>query len=101
TLRTNAKPETIAGKVKYHLRRDLLLYLMIMPVLVWYMLFVYKPMYGLVVAFQDYSIWKGIRGSEWIGLDNFKAFFNSPFFSRTFKNTVLFNFYKLIFDFPT
>lgn len=101
TVRPNARPETIAGKVRYHLRRDLLLYLMITPVLVWYMLFVYKPMYGLVVAFQDYSIWKGIKGSEWIGLDNFKAFFNSPFFSRTFKNTILFNVYKLIFDFPT
>lgn len=84
----------------YYLRRDLLLYLMITPVLVWYLLFVYKPMYGLVVAFQDYSIWKGISGSKWVGFDNFIAFFNSPFFFRTFKNTVMFNFYKLIFDFP-
>jgi putative aldouronate transport system permease protein len=100
TLKTNTRPDTIAGRVKYHLRRDMLLYLMITPVLVWYMLFVYKPMYGLVVAFQDYSLWKGIRGSEWVGFDNFIAFFNSPFFFRTFKNTVMFNFYKLLFDFP-
>src|SRR5690606_27615830 len=74
---------------------------MIAPVLVWYALFVYKPMYGLIVAFQDYSIWKGIRGSEWVWFENFQRFFNSPFFFRTLKSTVMFNVYKLLFDFPT
>lgn len=94
------RPKTALGKAAFYLRRDLLLYLMITPVLVWYAIFVYKPMYGLVVAFQDFSVWKGISGSEWVGFKNFERFFNSPYFFRTLKNTVLFNVYKLIFDFP-
>lgn len=98
--RSMPRPKTALGKAAFYLRRDLLLYLMITPVLVWYAIFVYKPMYGLVVAFQDFSVWKGISGSEWVGFKNFERFFNSPYFFRTLKNTVLFNVYKLIFDFP-
>lgn len=94
-------PKTTAQKILYHLRRDLLLYLMVLPVVIWYSTFVYKPMTGLVVAFQDYSIFRGISGSEWVGFQHFRDFFNGPFFFRTFKNTILINFYKLIFDFPT
>lgn len=73
---------------------------MLVPVLIWYLLFVYKPMAGLVIAFQDFSLFKGIRGSEWVGLENFRSFFESPFFFRTLKNTIVMNLYKLVFDFP-
>ena len=50
------------------------LYLLIIPVVIWYLLFEYKPMYGVVIAFQDYRPRRGISGSEWVGLKHFKDF---------------------------
>ena len=53
-----------------------------------------------MIAFQNYSPFKGILGSEWVELKWFKEFFESPFFFRTIKNTLLLNFYNLLFGFP-
>jgi putative aldouronate transport system permease protein len=89
---------------KSPLLRDLKLhkyiYLMILPVAVWYFLFCYMPMYGLVIAFQDFNISKGVFGSPWIGLDNFKSFFSGVFAGRVTFNTVYLNIIGLIFGFP-
>ena len=76
------------------------LYLLIIPVVIWYILFEYKPMYGVVIAFQDYRPRRGISGSEWVGLKHFKDFVSSFFFGRTVKNTLIISLTNIIFGFP-
>ncbi|MGL6153502.1 MAG: ABC transporter permease, partial [Cetobacterium sp.] len=59
-----------------------------------------KPMYGLLIAFKDYSLFKGISGSDWVGFLNFKEFLTSPYFYTTLKNTIMLNVYSLFLEFP-
>ena len=82
------------------LSRYRFLYIMILPVLVYYTVFCYVPMYGILMAFQDYDMVKGIWGSHWVGFKYFFEFFSSPYFGRTLRNTLLLNFYGLLFVFP-
>lgn len=85
-------------------KRDIIkyksLYLLIIPVVIWYILFEYKPMYGVLIAFQDYRPRRGISGSEWVGLKHFKNFVSSFFFGRTVKNTLTISLTNIIFGFP-
>ena len=76
------------------------LYLMILPALIYYLLICYYPMAGLSLAFKNYSIRKGIFGSEWIGFDYFKTFFNSYDAPRLVKNTLRIGVIKCILEFP-
>ncbi len=76
------------------------LYIMIIPVIIYYTVFHYWPMYGAQIAFKDFSPGKGIWGSPWIGFRHFVSFFNGVYFARVLKNTVLINLYGLIFGFP-
>lgn len=76
------------------------LYLMFLPVLAYYVVFHYFPMYGATIAFKDYSPIKGILGSDWIGLRHFEDFFQSYYFWRILKNTLLISLYSLLFEFP-
>jgi putative aldouronate transport system permease protein len=76
------------------------LYLMIIPVLLFYILFHYKPMYGLIIAFKDFSPAKGIMGSDWVGLIHFKDFISSFYFKRILTNTLVINMVNLIIGFP-
>ncbi|MFZ5967163.1 MAG: ABC transporter permease [Bacillota bacterium] len=80
--------------------KDKYLYLLLAPMVLWYIIFLYKPMYGLQIAFKDFSIFKGIENSPWVGLENFKTFFKSHYFLRNLKNTLLINIYSLIIGFP-
>jgi putative aldouronate transport system permease protein len=80
--------------------RNKWLYLMFLPVLIWYLVFAYWPMYGLTIAFQKYNIVKGVSASDWVGLKNFNAFFSDPYFFRLLRNTLLLSIYGLIFSFP-
>lgn len=73
---------------------------MMLPVLLWYLIFMYIPMYGLVLAFQDYSFSGGYFGSEFIGLDNFRILLEDPNFRDAFSNTMVINFLRIIFGFP-
>ncbi len=82
------------------MRKNKLLYLMLTPVLLYYIIFHYAPMYGAIIAFKDFSPRLGILGSEWVGFEHFYDFFNGAYFWRTIKNTVLISFYQLIFGFP-
>ncbi|MEK5448627.1 ABC transporter permease subunit [Paenibacillus sp. FSL R7-0331] len=77
-----------------------LLYFMMIPVLLYYVIFHYAPMYGAVIAFKDFSPMKGIMGSEWVGLQHFRDFFSSYYFWRILKNTVVISLYSIIFMFP-
>ncbi|MCS7464360.1 ABC transporter permease subunit [Paenibacillus doosanensis] len=76
------------------------LYLMMLPVLVYYAIFHYAPMYGAIIAFKDYTPMKGILGSPWVGLANFQDFFSSYYFWRILKNTIVISAYSLCFEFP-
>lgn len=76
------------------------LYLMLLIPIVWYILFLYTPIYGILIAFKDYRPAKGIWGSEWIGLDHFKRFFSSFYFNRIVGNTLSINILALLFGFP-
>jgi putative aldouronate transport system permease protein len=86
------------------LRRDFIrnkaLYLLVAPVVLFYILFAYTPMYGAIIAFKDYTPIKGIMGSRWVGLEHFKEFFAGLYFFRIMKNTLLLSFYNLLFGFP-
>ncbi len=88
----------------YRLKKDLSehwqLYLMALPVIIYFLVFNYAPMAGIIMAFQKFSMRKGIFGSPFIGFENFERFFTSPNFWRLLKNTLLISFYGLIFSFP-
>ncbi|MDF2926818.1 MAG: sugar transporter permease [Paenibacillaceae bacterium] len=82
------------------IRKNKYIYLMLLPVLIFYVAFHYAPMYGAIVAFKHFSPRLGILGSPWAGLEHFRDFFEGPYFWRTFRNTVTISFYDLIFGFP-
>ncbi len=86
-------------KVKFN-RDQKMLYLILLPFIIWYAVFMFKPMYGMIIAFKDYSLFRGISGSEWVGLKNFKDFLTSPEFYVTLKNTLMLNVYSLLLEFP-
>ena len=96
---TEAEPGYFARLAK-DLRRDYLLYLMLLPMLIWLVLFAYKPMYGLQMAFQKYSTFKGIAGSPYVGFDNFVVLFQSDQFLRALGNTLILGLYSMVFGFP-
>ena len=75
-------------------------YLMAVPVIVYFFIFNYIPMGGILMAFEDYSIKKGIFGSTFVGFDNFIRFFNSIYCWRVIQNTLLISLYGLLFSFP-
>ena len=83
-----------------HIKRDRQLLILFIPCIVFYLLFRYGPLYGLIIAFKDYSVFQGIIGSEWVGLKHFVKFFSSNDFFLLFKNTLLLGFFALIFSFP-
>ncbi|PYI57316.1 ABC transporter permease [Paenibacillus flagellatus] len=73
-------------------------YLMMAPGLLYYLLFHYLPMIGILVAFQDFNLMKGVWGSEWVGFDNFKIIFNNPDFYKIMKNTLVISVYRILFN---
>jgi len=77
------------------------LFLMLVPVLLWYGVFEYGPLYGIQLAFKDFAIMKGINGSPWVGFKHFELMFTSTQdFGRVFRNTVLLSLYHIVFGFP-
>ena len=82
------------------MRRDWQLYLLCVPALLFIFVFSYGPMYGLQIAFKDFSAKQGIWGSEWVGFDNFIRFFKTPQFLTLLKNTLGISIYSLIAGFP-
>lgn len=73
---------------------------MILPAIIWYILFCYLPMGGAILAFKEYRYDMGILGSPWCGLENFKMMFNDRAFLQALKNTLIFSAGKLLFHFP-
>lgn len=79
---------------------DRALYLLLLPSFIIMFIFTYMPMYGVVIAFKDFTPAKGIMGSEWAGLKYFKQYFNSYQFWPTIKNTLLLSIYSIVVTFP-
>lgn len=92
------------GKAMYRLGRrlyrDRYLYLLLAPIVVFYAVFKYAPMFGEIIAFKDYRFADGILGSEWVGLKHYKRLFTSRDFYVILKNTLLLNLYSIVFAFP-
>ena len=87
-------------KIKRDIFQNRIFYMMLIPGTVLTFIFSYLPMYGVVLAFKDYSIRSGILGSPWCGLENFYTLFDIPQFKVAFKNTIVINLLKLVFAFP-
>ena len=75
-------------------------YLMILPVVVYFILFAYKPMYGIIIAFKNYRPTLGIMESPWVGLNQFTTFFRDPYFWRLLRNTFTISGLSILFGFP-
>ena len=82
------------------MRRHWQLYLVILLPLIYLVIFKYVPMYGLQIAFKQYSPAKGFAGSPWVGLRYFLDFFRSPYFGMTVKNTLYINLVGIVLGFP-
>lgn len=101
-----AKTRSLTRKrsLSHTLKRDFDLnkykYLMILPVLIYLFIFAYRPMAGLQIAFMDYRPRLGLSGSEWVGFDNFRKFFEDVYFFRLIRNTFSISLLNIIFGFP-
>ena len=82
------------------IRKDKWLLLMLIPGITFFVIFSYMPMYGLIMAFQNYSPFRGISGSPFVGLKHFQNFFDNPYLTRIIRNTVLLSLYGLFWGFP-
>lgn len=93
-----------AGSKTTGLRRRILrswqLYVLLLPAVVYIAVFAYKPMYGILIAFKDFSIKKGVWGSPWVGFDNFTRLFKSYWFPVILRNTLTISLLNLVLGFP-
>jgi len=92
----NTKKHKLLVKVWYYRH----IYLFLLPAVVWYLVFAYYPMYGVLLAFKDFKYNLGIMGSPWVGLRYFKVFLSDSSFYEVIRNTLSISCLKLIFDFP-
>lgn len=92
--------QTNAGKRWKRIKRNKYLYLLLIIPIVYYIVFHYAPMYGVLIAFQDYNPGKGVSGSTWVGLKWFKKFLSDSYFWKLVRNTLLLNVYSLLWGFP-
>jgi len=94
------KKKSIAQRIKEEISTNGILYLMFLPGFLYYFIFAYVPMYGVLMAFQNYEPLNGIWGSEWVGLMHFKDFLTNYYFLKILKNTLVISINCIIFAFP-
>lgn len=94
------KKVSFKEKVVKDFKRNKYIYLMLVPVLAYFIIFQYGPIYGVQIAFKNFDIGKGIWGSPWSGFNHFIEFFHSFYFWRLIRNTLLISLYELVFVFP-
>ncbi len=99
TLQSKYK-RSLGYRLKADFRRYKYVYLMLIPVIAYYVLFKYLPMTNMVIAFQDFKLRRGIAGSKWVGLENFIDFFQMRDCPRLIRNTLLLNLWSIVFAFP-
>lgn len=100
TTSPQLKPQTWVARAGRDLRINYYLYFMVLPVVAYYIIFAYIPMYGVTIAFKEYSPRLGILGSPWVGLKHVQSFLSSPYFGRVFLNTINISLTSLVFGFP-
>jgi len=107
SLRAGAKAVALRAEKKslaYVLRRIWFyryIYLLMLPGILYFLIFHYAPMWGVIIAFQEFKVWLGIAKSPWVGFEHFEFFFRSPYFVRLMKNTLLISGLDLVLVFPT
>ncbi len=98
---THAPAAKRANSSKWKLAmRNVDYYLLLIPGLIFLLIFKYTPMYGVVIAFQDFNIFEGISGSDWVGFEQFQKLIHSEEFAQVFTNTLLISVYKIVLLFP-
>ena len=88
-----ARKKPFRQRLRRDMRENWVVYLLLLPVIIWYIIFCYLPMFGIVMAFENFKFAKGLFGSAWVGFRNFEKFFSSYYFWRLLRNTL-----TLIFD---
>ncbi|NOU67076.1 ABC transporter permease subunit [Paenibacillus sp. LMG 31461] len=97
----SAKSRTVRkGGLLRDLRRDKYLYVLALPGVLFFLIFKFVPMWGVVISFQNFSPFAGITGSEWVGFEHFQRFFTNPDFMLLFRNTMAINLMNLVLFFP-
>ncbi len=107
-VKSKTKPNTIKipnnssklSRLLRNMHRHWQLYILLIPTIVFFIVFKYVPMYGVQIAFRDFSIIDGFTGSEWVGLKHFERFVSSPDFWLVLKNTISLSLMQLIISFP-
>ncbi len=90
---------TLLGRVREFRGKWGYLYLLMLPGIIYFLVFRYWPIYGLVIAFKDFRVFDGIMASPWVGLEHFETLFANPLFMRSIRNTVVISVLKLVFGF--
>jgi len=99
-VKTNNRIINSRNKLVKSFKRNYDLYILIIPVIAYFIIFKYWPMYGVQIAFKDYIATRGIWGSPWVGFKHFERFFSSFYFSRLILNTLGISLYSLVLGFP-
>lgn len=99
---SSSAPELALSRQKYHLRRDMPYYLMLLIPVAYFIIFCFIPMYGIIIGFQDFKVGSSFFGGnvKWVGLKWFEMYFRSPFFGRTIGNTIWLTVLSLVILFP-
>ena len=98
----SARSSRAKNRSRMHFRfsRDVPIYGLLLPAVLLLLVFNYIPIYGIVIGFEDFSPYKGLMGSDWVGFANFQYFLRDADFWRVLRNTLVINSYQLIFGFP-
>ncbi|WP_373289388.1 ABC transporter permease [Alicyclobacillus cellulosilyticus] len=100
TMKAHAERQVKATSAWQRIRRDKWLYILLIPGSLYFLVFKYIPMWGVLIAFQNFEPWQGFFHSPWIGFTNFRLFFENPDFFRLLRNTLLLSLYNIVFFFP-
>lgn len=98
----NQKTNVPKKKINYavYFKNNWQLYVLILPAIIYFIVFNYMPLYGIQIAFKDFKAVFGISGSKWVGFKHFENFFHAYYFKRLLANTLLLNVYNLLWSFP-
>lgn len=96
----NSQKISLWSRIALNLYKYKFMYLLLLPGIIYLLVFHYYPLYFLVVAFKKYSVFKGIEGSPWVGFHNFRILFSNEWFNQALWNTIIISFMKKLFGFP-
>ena len=99
-VRTSTKKISLLERIKIDIRKHWILYVMLMPVVIYFIIFEYYPVYGLTLAFKKYNAKLGIGGSPWVGFKHFARLFKLHSFPTMIRNTLEMSLYSLVVGFP-